>query len=85
MAGALDVLDTLSAKFGDVATAAVNAAGAVASAKVAAEQARAVQGDQSPVDSTSPLQTAHPHVQIPWVWIGAGAVALVGLVLVLRR
>jgi len=65
MAGAFDWLDTLTSQIGDVAGRAVDAAGAVASAKIEAEQRRATVGDTSPVPATSPLQTAQPGIVIP--------------------
>lgn len=85
MAGAFDWLDTLSSQIGDVAGRAVDAAGAVATAKIEAEQRRATIGDTSPVPATSPIQTAMPGIVINPVWLGVGVVAAVGLFLVMRR
>lgn len=84
MAGAFDWLDTLTSQIGDVAGRAVDAAGAVATAKIEAEQRRATIADTSPVPSTSPIQTARPGMVLNPVWIGVGLVAAVGLVLFLR-
>lgn len=58
MAGALEVLDDLGSTLGDVAGNVINAAGAVASAKVAAAAQAAVTPDKTPVGGTSPIQTA---------------------------
>lgn len=85
MAGAFDWLDTLSSQIGDVAGRAVDAAGAVASAKIDAEQRRAVIGDQSPVPATSPIQTARPGIVVNPVWVGVGLAAAVGLWLLMRK
>ncbi len=77
MAGAFDWLDTLTSQIGDVAGRAVDAAGAVASAKIEAEQRRAVVGDVSPVPATSPLQTAQPGIVIPTELILLGGFVVV--------
>jgi len=85
VAGALDFLDTLTSQLGDVAGRAVDAAGAVATAKIEQEQQRAVIGDTSAVPYTSPLQTAQAGFVVTPMMLFAG-VALVGvLVLVLRK
>lgn len=85
MAGAWDWLDTATSSLGEVAGNAINAAGAVATAKVNAEAARAVRADTTPVPATSPLQTAMPGVNVTYVAVGVGVVALVGLVFLLRK
>ena len=85
MAGAFDFLDTLTSQLGDVAGRAVDAAGAVATAKIDAEQRRATIPDQTPVGATSPLQTARPGFAVNPLWVVAGVVGIVGLVILLRK
>lgn len=85
MAGAFDWLDTLSSSIGEIGGKAVDAAGNVASAKIAAEAAKATRADTTPVPATSPLQTATTTFPVNPVWIGVGLVAVVGLVLLLRK
>lgn len=81
MSGAFEWLDTLTSQIGDVAGKAVTAAGAVASAKIAAEQTRATAADTTPPPSTSPTQTAKLVYQDHKMMIFAGAavLSLVGL------
>lgn len=85
MAGAFDWLDTLSSSLGDIGGAAVNAAGSVATAKINAEATRATRADTTPVPATSALQTARTTFPVNPVWVGVGLVAVVGLVILLRR
>lgn len=85
MAGAFDFLDTLTSNLGDVAGRAVDAVGAVASAKIAAEQARATQPDITPVAATSPLQTATATLGFNPLWLIGGVVTVGALVLLMRR
>jgi hypothetical protein len=85
MAGAFDWLDTLTTQAGTVFGKAVDAAGAVATAKIDAEQRRAVIGDTSPVPATSPLQTARPGIVVNPAWVAVGLVAVIGLVFILRK
>jgi hypothetical protein len=86
MAGAFDWLDTLAQQTGDVLGRAVDAAGAVATAKIDAAAAASVAGDKTPVGGTSPLQTAQPGFVIDPQWLVIGAVGLgVGLLVYLAR
>jgi hypothetical protein len=87
MAGVFEWLDTLSTQAGQVLGKAVDAAGAVATAKIEREAERSVIGDTSPVPATSPIQTAQPGIVIDpqWVVIGAGVALAVGLLFVLRK
>jgi len=85
MSGAFDWLDTLASNIGDVAGQAVSVAGQVATEKYKAEQLAAVRADQSAVPTTSPLQTAGMGLTVSPVLLLGGAVAVVALVLLLRK
>lgn len=85
MAGAFEWLDNLTSRTSEVLGKAVDAAGAVATAKIEAEARRAVAPDQTPVEATSPLQTASAGFGVNPLWVVAGVAAVVGLVLLLRK
>jgi len=85
MSGAFDWLDNLSSQAGQVLGKAVDAAGAVATAKIEAEKQRALKPDQTPVPATSPLQTASPGFGVNPLWVFAGVAAVVGIVLLVRK
>lgn len=84
MAGTFDFLDNLGATIGQLGGQAVQAAGQVASERIRLEQIRALTPDQSPVPASSAIQTAQPGLTINPMWIIAGAVALVALIVLVK-
>lgn len=88
MAGAFDWLDTLTQQTGDVLGRAVEAAGAVATAKIEAEQRRATIGDTTPAAATSPIQTARPGFVVEpqmALMLGIGVAVVIGAFVLLRK
>lgn len=79
MAGVLDFLDTLTQTVGQVAGKAVEAAGSVATATIAAK----AQDKINQQETTSALQNVQASSVLPWV-IGGGLL-LVGAYFLLRK
>jgi|GEM_PF-3460543 len=84
MSGAFDWLDNLTTQVGNVAGKAVDAVGAVGAANAAANAAK-LQNDQTAVKPAASLQATVSGNGSVLLWVGIGALVLVGGYLLLRK